>query len=222
MNKRFRKKAQNFMKKNLKINENSLAEKELLNKNIVGTFENNKSFGFVVPDNKKEITKDIFISKKNINHAKNGQKVVVKITSLPKNKKPEGIVTEILGYPKDENVDMLSLIKEYDLPYEFKENIIEEAKKVSEEKIDTKNRLDLRKEEIFTIDSEDAKDLDDAVNVKKNSDGTYTLGVHIADVSHYVKEGSLLDKEAIKRGTSIYMLRKCNSNASKRTFKWKM
>ena len=103
---------------------------------------------------------------------------------------------------------MLSLIKEYNLPYEFPEKVVEEAKAIKEEisKKDIPNRLDLRDEEIFTIDGEDAKDLDDAVQVKKLENGNYMLGVHIADVSYYVTEGSNLDKEAILRGTSIYML----------------
>ena len=103
---------------------------------------------------------------------------------------------------------MLTLIKEYDLPNEFPEDVLAEAKQIPQEinKTNIEKRVDLRNEEIFTIDGEDAKDLDDAVNVKKNNDGTYTLGVHIADVSYYVKSGSKLDKEAIRRGTSIYMM----------------
>ena len=103
---------------------------------------------------------------------------------------------------------MLSLIKEYNLPYKFPDPAVEEAKKINSEisKEDIKNRLDLRQEEIFTIDGEDAKDLDDAVYVKKLTSGNYELGVHIADVSYYVKENSKLDKEAILRGTSIYMM----------------
>ena len=175
---------------------------------IVGTYQKSRNFGFVVPDDKKLGT-DIYIAKKDAMKAKNNQKVVVEITKLPKaDKSAEGKIIEIIGYIDQAGVDMLSLVKEYDLPYEFPEPVIKEAKKISQE-IDEKdivNRKDLRDEEIFTIDGEDAKDLDDAVDVKKLPNGNYVLGVHIADVSQYVKEGSFLDKEAIARGTSVYML----------------
>ena len=181
---------------------------ELEKNTIVGTYQKSRNFGFVVPDDKKLGT-DIYIAKKDAMKAKNNQKVVVEITKLPKaDKSAEGKIIEIIGYIDQAGVDMLSLVKEYDLPYEFPEPVIKEAKKISQE-IDEKdivNRKDLRDEEIFTIDGEDAKDLDDAVNVKKLPNGNYILGVHIADVSHYVKEGSFLDKEAIARGTSVYML----------------
>ena len=133
----------------------------------------------------------------------------MEITKLPKkDKSAEGKIIEIIGYIDQAGVDMMSLIKEYDLPYEFPEPVLKEAKKINQE-VDVKNiknRRDLRDQEIFTIDGEDAKDLDDAVNVEKLENGNYQLGVHIADVSHYVKEGSFLDKEAILRGTSVYML----------------
>ena len=175
---------------------------------IVGTFELNKNFGFVIPDDKKFGT-DIFISKKNIGKAKNKQKVVAKITKYPANgKKAEGKIIEIIGNIDMAGVDMVSLIKEYDLPYEFPEGVIKEAQN-TEKGISTKemkNRLDLRDKTIFTIDGEDAKDLDDAVNVEKIESGVYKLIVSIADVSHYVQENSELDKEAIIRGTSIYMM----------------
>lgn len=176
--------------------------------NVVGTFQNNKSFGFVVPDDKKLGT-DIFISKKKFNGAKNNQKVVVKITKYPeRGKNAEGEVKEIIGNINEAGVDMMCLIKEYNLPYEFAEFVLEEANGIKDEidKEDIKNRVDLRNEEIFTIDGEDAKDLDDAVQVKKLFNGNYELGVHIADVSYYVKENSKIDKEAFKRGTSVYML----------------
>lgn len=175
---------------------------------VVGVFVNSKNYGFVVPDDRKLGT-DIFISKKNFGKARNDSKVLVKITKYPENgKNAEGKIIEVLGNINEAGVDMLSLIKDYKLPYEFPELVIEEAQSYREEDIknDIKGRLDLRDEEIFTIDGEDAKDLDDAVNVKKLENGNYELGVHIADVSHYVKEGSKLDKEAIIRGTSIYML----------------
>lgn len=175
---------------------------------IVGTYQKSRNFGFVVPDDKK-LGSDIYISKKDAMKAKNNQKVVVEITKLPKkDKSAEGKIIEIIGYIDQAGVDMMSLIKEYDLPYEFPEPVLKEAKKINQEVDvkDIKNRRDLRDQEIFTIDGEDAKDLDDAVNVEKLENGNYQLGVHIADVSHYVKEGSFLDKEAILRGTSVYML----------------
>ena len=175
---------------------------------VVGTYQKSRNFGFVIPDDKK-LGSDIYISKKDAMKAKNNQKVVVEITKLPKkDKSAEGKIIEIIGYIDQAGVDMMSLIKEYDLPYEFPEPVSKEAKKIAQEvdEDDIKNRRDLREEEIFTIDGEDAKDLDDAVNVKKLDNGNYILGVHIADVSHYVKEGSFLDKEAIIRGTSVYML----------------
>ena len=175
---------------------------------IVGTFTKRKNFGFVVPDD-REFNTDIFISKKSFNKAKNNQKVVVKITKFPQgNKSAEGEITEIIGGINEAGVDMLSLIKEYNLPYEFPDDVILEAQKVENKitKKDLQNRLDLRSKNIFTIDGEDAKDLDDAIYVTKLENGNYKLGVSIADVSHYVAENSKLDQEAIIRGTSIYML----------------
>lgn len=175
---------------------------------IVGTFTKRKNFGFVVPDD-REFNTDIFISKKSFNKAKNNQKVVVKITKFPQgNKSAEGEITEIIGGINEAGVDMLSLIKEYNLPYEFPDDVILEAKKVENKitKKDLQNRLDLRSKNIFTIDGEDAKDLDDAIYVTKLENENYELGVSIADVSNYVAENSKLDQEAIIRGTSIYML----------------
>ena len=175
---------------------------------IVGTFQKSQNFGFVIPDNRK-LYGDIFISKKNFGKARNNHKVLVKITKYAiKDKKAEGKIIEVLGGINEAGVDMLSLIKEYDLPSEFPKPVILEAKskknKVDEK--DIKYRKDLRKDIIFTIDGEDAKDLDDAVSVEKTENGNYILNVHIADVSNYVGEGSSLDKEALLRGTSIYML----------------
>lgn len=175
---------------------------------VVGLFVKSRNFGFVIPDDKK-FGGDIFISKSNFAKAKNNQKVVVKLTKYPeKNKKAEGKIIEIIGGIDEAGVDMLSLVKEYDLPYKFPQGVIEEAKSKGNkvDKKDIPNRIDLRDKTIFTIDGEDAKDLDDAVRVYKNDDGNYMLDVHIADVSYYVTENSLLDKEAIIRGTSIYML----------------
>ena len=175
---------------------------------VVGIFQKNENFGFVVPDD-KSLGTDIFISKKNFGKARNGHKVLAQITKYPeKGKNAEGKIVEVLGDPNQAGVDMLSLIKEYKLPSTFPEQVVEEAKKFGD-KIDTEdiiNRIDCREHIIFTIDGEDAKDLDDAIRVKKLENGNYRLDVHIADVSHYVREGSLLDKEAQIRGTSIYML----------------
>ena len=175
---------------------------------FVGTFQYNKNFGFVIPDDKNFGT-DIFISKKNFGKARNNHKVLVKIIKYPeKGKKAEGKIIEGLGNVNEAGVDMLSIIKEHNLPARFPEKVVEEAKKcgdkVSEK--DIENRRDFRNENIFTIDGEDAKDLDDAVRVEKLENGNYKLEVHIADVSNYVKENSLLDSEALIRGTSIYML----------------
>ena len=175
---------------------------------VVGIFQNNKNFGFVVPDDKNFGT-DIFISKKDFGKARNNHKVLVKITKYPKKgKNAEGKVIEVLGNVNEAGVDMLSIIKEHGLPYRFPEQVVEEAKKfgtkINNEEIS--KRVDKRDKNIFTIDGEDAKDLDDAVRVEKLDNGNYLLEVHIADVSTYVKENSLLDREALLRGTSIYML----------------
>ena len=175
---------------------------------IVGIFQNSKNFGFVVPDDKNFGT-DIYIAKKNFGKARNNHKVLVKIIKYPQNaKKAEGKILEVLGNVNEAGVDMLSLIKEHKLPSKFPEPVIEEAKKCGDsiDQNDIKNRVDFRGRNIFTIDGEDAKDLDDAVRVEKLENGNYKLEVHIADVSHYVKEDSLLDQEALLRGTSIYML----------------
>ena len=197
----------NNERKRIKVKEDSKIF-DLEKDTIVGTFQKSRNFGFVVPDDRK-LGSDIFISKKDCMKAKNNQKVVVQITKMPHDdKSAEGKIIEIIGDIDQAGVDMMSLIKEYDLPYEFPMQVMNEAKAISQtiDENDIKNRKDLREEEIFTIDGEDAKDLDDAVNVKKLPNGNYILGVHIADVSHYVKEGSALDKEAVLRGTSVYML----------------
>ena len=177
---------------------------------VVGTFQKSKNFGFVVPDDKK-IGTDIFISKNHCKNAKNNDKVVAEITKYPiGNKNAEGIIVEVLGNMNEAGIDMLSVIKELDLPNEFPDSVLKEAKKISQiiDEKDVLNRTDLRNKEnmnIFTIDGEDAKDLDDAIHVEKLENGNYLLDVHIADVSDYVKKGSLLDREASYRGTSIYM-----------------
>ena len=174
---------------------------------VVGTFQKSKNFGFVVSDDKKFGT-DIFISKSKCKEAKNNDKVVAKIIKYPeRGKNAEGEVLEILGNVNQAGVDMLSVIKEFDLPNEFPSFVKEEAEKISQKinEKDIKNRRDIRENVIFTIDGEDAKDLDDAICVRKTEEGNYILDVHIADVSYYVKENSKIDKEAIKRGTSVYM-----------------
>ena len=173
---------------------------------IVGTFQKSKNFGFVVPDDKNFGT-DIFISKSNWGKARNNHKVLVKILKYPqKGKNAEGRIIEILGGVNEAGVDMLSLIKQYELPYKFPEEVVAEAKAFGNKINGIENRKDLRKDVIFTIDGEDAKDLDDAIHIEKLENGNYKLDVHIADVSYYVREKSELDKEAYLRGTSIYML----------------
>ena len=175
---------------------------------VVGTFQKSRNFGFVVPDDKNFGT-DIFISKSNWGKARNNHKVLVKILEYPKKgKNAEGKIIEVLGGVNEAGVDMLSLIKQYELPYKFPEEVVAEAKAFGTQinKADLPNRKDLRKDIIFTLDGEDAKDIDDAIHVEKLPNGNYRLDVHIADVSHYVREKTELDKEAYLRGTSIYML----------------
>ena len=182
---------------------------DLLNKTFIGTFEKERNFGFVVPDFKKLPT-DIYISKKNSKKAKNGQKVLVQVTKLPdKNSRSmEGIIIDIIGNPDARDIEMKCLIKEYDIPEKFPIEAKKEAQSLNQfiDKKDIPNRVDFRDLDIFTIDGDDSKDLDDAISVCKDENGIYTLGVYIADVSYYVKPGMALDKEAINRGTSIYML----------------
>ena len=175
---------------------------------VVGTFQKSRNFAFVVPDDKNFGT-DIFISKANWGKARDKKKVLVQILKYPeKGKNAEGKVIEVLGGINEAGVDMLSLIKQYELPYKFPDEVVAEAKAYGD-KIDPSDlprRRDLRNDIIFTIDGEDAKDLDDAMHVEKLENGNYKLDVHIADVSHYVREKTELDKEAYLRGTSIYML----------------
>ncbi|TDT50752.1 ribonuclease R [Fonticella tunisiensis] len=181
---------------------------ERANTKIVGTFEKSDYFGFVIPDDKR-IYQDIFIPKADINGAKNGYKVVVEVVKWPeKRRNPEGKIIEILGSRDNPGIDILSIIKKYNLPEEFPEEVEKYAAKIPDE-IDEREyerRRDLRNLKIVTIDGEDAKDLDDAVSVEKLPDGKYRLGVHIADVTYYVKEKSPLDKEAFKRATSVYLV----------------
>ena len=174
---------------------------------VVGTYEDNKTFGFVVPDNPK-IAKDIFIPKERSMGAVTGHKVIVAITDYGKDgKKPEGKVTEIIGHINDPGVDIMSLVKAYNIPVEFSPKIMRQVENVSNEvsEADMAGRLDLRDWQMVTIDGEDAKDLDDAVSLTKEGD-LYRLGVHIADVSNYVQEHSAMDVEAEDRGTSVYLV----------------
>lgn len=174
---------------------------------VVGTIECGKQFAFVTPDDKRFYF-DIFIPKDATAGAQTGQKVVVGITRWPEGRRnPEGRVIEVLGYGDEPGIDVLAVIKKYDLPLEFPEKVLRQAEQIPEEisEEELEGRLDLRKEKIVTIDGEDAKDLDDAVSVKRIPGG-YRLGVHIADVSYYVREDTPLDKEARKRGCSVYLV----------------
>lgn len=174
---------------------------------VVGTFAKSKNFGFVIADNQK-FTKDIFIPKEHCKGAVSGHKVVVQITNYgTKDKNPEGKITEILGHVNDPGVDILSIIKAYGLPEAFPDPVMRQVEQVPDEVVSDaiEGRMDIRQWQMVTIDGEDAKDLDDAVSLTKEN-GIYKLGVHIADVSHYVTEHSPLDEEAIKRGTSVYLV----------------
>jgi ribonuclease R len=175
---------------------------------IVGIYDkSNKNYGFVIPDNTK-INDDIFVSVERSKGAVSGHKVVCEITDYGKNnRKPEGKVTEILGHVNDPGVDIMSIVKGYELPTEFSEKIMNQVERVANEvsEADMAGRRDLRDLQMVTIDGEDAKDLDDAVSLTKDG-GYYQLGVHIADVTNYVQENSALDWEARERGTSVYLV----------------
>jgi len=176
--------------------------------NIVGVYEDCKSFGFVISEDTR-ISKDVFISKKDRNGAGNGDVVTVKLTKWPDEKrKAEGVVTEVLGRKGDRGIDILMIIKKLGLPEEFTDKVLKFAENISEEidEKEYKGRRDLRDLRMVTIDGEDAKDLDDAVSIEKLSNGNFKLGVHIADVTNYVKEDNPLDKEALKRATSVYLI----------------
>ena len=181
---------------------------EHANKTVIGFYQKNKNFGFVLPDNQK-LGQDIFIPQGKDMGAVTGHKVIVRITDFGDDrKKPEGVITEILGHVNDPGVDILSIIKAYGLPEGFPDEVMVQVAGIPDEveEEEKKNRLDLRHLQTVTIDGEDAKDLDDAISISKENDDHYTLGVHIADVSHYVTENSPLDKEALKRGTSVYLV----------------
>ena len=174
---------------------------------VVGTYQKSKSFGFVIPDLEK-ISTDIYIPAEGSKGAVTGHKVVVELTDYGDDKhKPEGRITEILGHVNDPGVDILSIVKGYDLPVEFEEKLLNQAERVGKpvSEADMAGRRDLRSLQMVTIDGEDAKDLDDAVSLTREGEN-YCLGVHTADVSNYVQENSALDREALNRGTSVYLV----------------
>ena len=178
------------------------------NKKIIGTFDASKNFGFVIPDDKR-IGQDIFVARENFNKAKVGAKVVVEIINWPdKQRSAEGKIVEVLGYKGDVGIEILSIIKKHDLAMEFPAEVEQEANKVPEQVLvdESENRRDLRDKIIVTIDGDDAKDLDDAIYIERLANGNFLLGVHIADVSYYVRENTPLDKEARERGTSVYLV----------------
>jgi ribonuclease R len=177
---------------------------------VVGTFDSHEAYGFVIPDDKR-INRDIFIAKGEFQGAVSGQKVVVRIVSYPEGRSAaQGEIVEILGHKNDPGIDILSIIRKHQLPESFPDEVMAEAEaapdSITEEEIIEQGRRDLRGEVIVTIDGEDAKDLDDAVHVKRLENGNYLLGVHIADVGYYVKEKSELDQEAFRRGCSVYLV----------------
>ncbi|WP_457610546.1 ribonuclease R [Lutibacter sp.] len=175
---------------------------------FVGVLQLNRNFGFVIPDDSKMYA-DIFIPQKKLKGAEDGVKVLVEITDWPeKSKNPFGKIKEILGIPGDHNTEIHSILLEYGLPYKFPENVEEEAAKIPLEitKNEISKRRDMRKDLTFTIDPKDAKDFDDALSFKVLENGNYEIGIHIADVSHYVQENTILEDEAYNRATSVYLV----------------
>lgn len=175
---------------------------------VVGTFQDYGTYGFVETDEKR-LSYDIFIPKEAYNGAAEGHKVVVQITKYPEGRRnAEGEVIEILGHKNDPGVDILSIIRKFDLPGAFSDEVMAQAEAVPEtiSEAEIAQRRDLREETIVTIDGEDAKDLDDAISLTQTAEGNYLLGVHIADVSYYVPENSAIDREAFHRGTSVYLV----------------
>ena len=182
---------------------------ERVNTEVVGTFQKNKRFGFVIADDRKN-TDDVFVRKEYFRNAQNGDKVVVKITKYPeKHVSAEGKITEVISRFGESGGEIKALIRAHGLFETFPSRANAEAKARSKESIsqeEIKRRRDLREETIITIDGATAKDLDDGVSIKRLDNGNYLLGVHIADVSHYVADGGYLDKEARKRGNSVYLI----------------
>ena len=186
-----------------------MSEQQITEKRkIVGNYEESKNYGFVVPDNRR-LGADVFIPKEHAAGARDGQKVVAEITVSAKEeerKSPEGKILEILGDAEEAGIDILSIVRNYELPDAFTERELNQAERAAKpvSEADRAGRMDLREIRMVTIDGEDAKDLDDAVSLSVEG-GLYELGVHIADVSNYVQEYSALDREALKRGTSVYL-----------------
>lgn len=179
---------------------------ERANERVVGTFERERSFAFVKPDDER-LGSDIYVDLANSMDARSGAKVIVKITHWPnkEGRRPEGKVEQILGYDGTPGLDINCIIAKQNLPFTFSKDVIEAADKIDTNVVNDSKRLDLRNEIMVTIDGADAKDLDDAVSAHVLTNGNYELGVHIADVSHYVKSNSVIDKEAYERGTSVYL-----------------
>ncbi len=181
---------------------------ERANTRVVGTFESSRYFGFVIPDDSRLGT-DFFIGKDDFNGAQDGMKVVIEVTKWPeKRRSPEGRVIEVLGQKGDPGVDVVSIVRKYQLPEAFPREVLDYAEKIpfTIPQEEMARRRDLRDLPMVTIDGEDAKDLDDAVSLEVLPNGFYRLGVHIADVGHYVRENTPLDKEALARGTSVYLV----------------
>ncbi|KAB3535731.1 ribonuclease R [Alkaliphilus pronyensis] len=181
---------------------------ERANHEIVGTYEDSRNFGFVVPDDPR-INLDIYIPKKESKKVNNGYKVVCEITRWPEARRnPEGVIKEIIGHSEDSETNILAIMKKYNLEEGFPKDVEAEvdgiSEEITEEEID--RRTDLRAIKMVTVDGADAKDLDDAISIEVLENGNYKLGVHIADVTHYVRGSSALDKEALKRGTSVYLV----------------
>lgn len=175
---------------------------------VVGTYDDNKNFGFVIPDDKR-IPHDIFIPKGKANGAIDGHKVIAQITKYPEAwSSAEAEITEILGHKNDPGIDIISIIYKHGITIDFPEDVLQQASEVPDEisSEELEGRIDRRNEQIVTIDGADAKDLDDAISVKKLDNGNYQLGVYIADVSYYIEKGSPMDKEAYERGTSVYLV----------------
>ena len=178
------------------------------NNKIIGVYEDSRNFGFVVPEDSR-LNQDIFISKKDRNGANEGDLVICEIVKwADKRRSPEGVIKEVLGKKGDKGLDILTIIKKYGLPEEFPAKVLNYAENIEEEipEKEYARRVDLRNLRMVTIDGEDAKDLDDAVSIERLDNGKFRLGVHIADVSHYVKEKNPLDREALKRATSVYLI----------------
>ncbi len=175
---------------------------------FVGVLQMNKNFGFVIPDSNKMYA-DLFVAQNKINGAEDGDKVVVQMTDWPENSKnPFGKITQVLGKPGDHDTEIHSILLEYGLPYEFPKEVEEDAEKLSLEitKKEIAKRRDMRSDLTFTIDPKDAKDFDDALSFTKLENGNYEIGIHIADVSHYVQPKTILDDEAYDRATSVYLV----------------